>query len=225
MLDLLLAICLIGLLPAHAQWRSLAGRRGAPRPRGYVRTLAVAGSLLVVLAASWAAHRRSLAALGLAAPQTPAALAGLGVAVVILTGFAIAVALQMRSPSPGAVEALSSMPATRTEAMLFAVKMPVTCLAAELLYRGFLLWYLSPRLGVVGAVAVASAAYALAHAFTNVRAAISSALAATAFTVGYAVTQSLWWLMILHVGFPALGAFGRWLQLRRPLSPRLSLQP
>jgi membrane protease YdiL (CAAX protease family) len=76
----------------------------------------------------------------------------------------------------------------------------------EVLYRGYLLWILAPWIGTLGAVAAASAAYGLAHGVADWRRTVGSLVAAALFTTGYAITRSLWWLMLLHTGLPILGA-------------------
>lgn len=91
----------------------------------------------------------------------------------------------------------------------------------EILYRGFLLWVLIPLIGVVGAVCVAAIAYGLAHGFKSRGQLIGSLGMSFAFTVAFALTGSLWWLMLLHVfaGAPLVWS-GR--RARRNQAPHVS---
>jgi membrane protease YdiL (CAAX protease family) len=68
----------------------------------------------------------------------------------------------------------------------------------EILYRGFLLWFLSPYIGIAGAICLASFAYGLARGYQGRRQLVGSIASAFAFTVAFAITRSLWWLMLLH---------------------------
>ena len=58
---------------------------------------------------------------------------------------------------------------------------------------------------VAGAVAASSAAYGAAHGFKSWGRLGASVAAALAFTIGYAVTRNLWWLMLVHAGLALLG--------------------
>lgn len=208
-MDALLATCLVGLVPAYMLWRSRS--RGSTPPKGPLvslwRTLGLAAGLTALLAASWLRNGRRLSDLGLVYPLSPAAEIGLGIAVVVLSGFAIAIVLQLRSKKTKAedmAKALEHLPRTKGEAARFIPLIVLISAAWELLYRGFLLWFLTPRIGLAGAIAMAATVYALAHGYKGVRSFAASLVSALLFTVGYAVTRSLWWLILLHAGLPVL---------------------
>jgi membrane protease YdiL (CAAX protease family) len=80
----------------------------------------------------------------------------------------------------------------------------VAGVAWEVLFRGYLLWALTPRVGIVGAVFVASVAYGVAHGYKSPRQFTSSLVSALLFTIAYALTHSLWWLMLIHGGLPVM---------------------
>lgn len=173
------------------------------------RTGLLASGLLALLAASWLLNGRQASDLGLASPLSPLAQIGLGLAVAVLGGLAIAIALQLRSKKAKAediAKALENLPQTTGEAARYIPFVVLVCAAWELLYRGFLLWFLTPRVGLPGAIAISAAAYALAHGYRGVRSFGASLLTALSFTVGYAVTRNLWWLILLHAGFPVLAS-------------------
>ncbi|MGD0192421.1 MAG: CPBP family intramembrane glutamic endopeptidase [Rhizomicrobium sp.] len=81
---------------------------------------------------------------------------------------------------------------------------------AEIFFRGFLLWVFSPIAGVAVAVVIAGLAYGLGHGFTSRRQLIGSIVSAFVFTIAYAVTASLWWLMLIHAGFALQGSLMGW---------------
>lgn len=66
--------------------------------------------------------------------------------------------------------------------------------------------YLHPITGLSGAVVIAALAYGAAHGFKTAKQFVASIVSALAFTVGYAMTSNLWWLMLLHIGLMLLGA-------------------
>ncbi|WP_174280593.1 CPBP family intramembrane glutamic endopeptidase, partial [Sphingomonas bacterium] len=83
----------------------------------------------------------------------------------------------------------------------------------EVLYRGYLFWSLAPLTGGLGAVAAMALSYGVAHGYRGPGALAASIAGALFFAGGYALTGSLWWLIVLHVGLPLIG-------LRvRPMAP------
>lgn len=74
----------------------------------------------------------------------------------------------------------------------------------EILYRGFLLWFLTPLLGIIAAVGLAALAYGVAHGVKDRRMLMASIASALVFTVAFAMTRELWWLMLIHTGLPLI---------------------
>lgn len=207
MLDLLLTFCLLVVVPGYQIWRSLRSRSDRPgqRLRNYGRTVVLAGTLLAALAAIWIPAGRSAAALGLT--MTPGGVVGLGLAVILLAigiGY-MALAKPTQHGVPPQVDAL--MPTTPAELAAFLAMSLVIGTGWEILFRGYLLWSLGPVVGIWPAVAVAAAAYGLAHGYRSPGQMAGSLVSALAFTSAYTLTHSLWWLMLIHTVLP-LAAFG-----------------
>jgi|688.fasta_scaffold346597_2 membrane protease YdiL (CAAX protease family) len=204
----LLLTLLIGT-PGFVLWREQRRRRqGAPpRLRRYLETAILASVLLGLLAADWAATGRMPAALGLDWPLSARSLDLMLVATTVLAALlALSNLGALRGKAPPAPSPDSPLPATRAEFIAF---LPLTILvgvAWEALFRGFLLYALTPVVGLFGAVAMASVAYAAAHGVAELRRLMASLAAALAFTLAYAFSHSLWWLIILHAGLPMIGA-------------------
>jgi membrane protease YdiL (CAAX protease family) len=97
------------------------------------------------------------------------------------------------------IESNPMLPRTPAEMRWAAAFLLAAGIGWEILYRGFLLWVLVPLIGVVGAICVAAIAYGLAHGYKSRGQLIGSVLASFAFTVAFALTGSLWWLILLHV--------------------------
>jgi membrane protease YdiL (CAAX protease family) len=209
-----LALYLVLILPGMQLWRSLRPSTGPkrPRPQRYLSSIREIVLLLLALAVVcwWSGYPP--AALGLAAP------AGIGLWLLAATAVALLVlyyfgAMRTHKMKPDkraeAVEKIrheEGMPRTPEEMRLFAVL--VLCIGGgwEVLYRGFLTLALTPWIGVWGAVVVAAVAYGVAHGYQNPKQLILSIVMALLFTTGYVLTNSLWWLMLLHAGLPLITA-------------------
>lgn len=94
------------------------------------------------------------------------------------------------------------MPGTRTETLAYLLTMIGMTATWELLFRGYLLLVLTPVTGLPLAVALAAVSYGAGHGYQNAKQFVGSIAAAFAFTIGYAVTGNLWWLIILHASAP-----------------------
>ena len=205
----LLGLVLVIVLPARALINS-KGRR-APRSPSirYAQTIAEICVLLIALAAIAFWHDVPPAELGLAWPPPRAGQIGLALGVLLIAGAAIAVVAVKPRNSPREEEALNQLPQGRRETALFVALAPAVGIGWEALYRGFLLWWLTPLVGLVAAVVVASLAYGLAHGWKSHAEGIGSIAAAFLFTIAYALTGSLWWLMMVHSALPIVALLAR----------------
>jgi membrane protease YdiL (CAAX protease family) len=68
----------------------------------------------------------------------------------------------------------------------------------EVIFRAFLIWVLTPLLGTIGAVIAAALCFGIAHAATLRWAFFATGVGLVLGTV-YALTESLWGIMIAHV--------------------------
>lgn len=215
--DIFLTAMLLLALPALRLWSTLkAGPRLHRAPmRRYLLTIGELLLLLGTLAAQWLLHHRSLAALGLDIPVGTYGLVGLGFAAALITTLAVAtVRMTSGTRAPGAATGTDIFPQTPGETAVFGVFTVFVGAGWELLYRGYLLWALTPLTGQIGAILLAATAYGLAHGYkSNVQLGGSIAMALL-FTAAYAVTGSLWWLIAIHIALPLIG----WRAYRR-MSP------
>lgn len=211
MLDHVLTILLLIIVPARALWRSRSNAvTFEPKTTRYLTTIAMVAGLLCLLAVDWAFAGRTLGALGLAPLVTPPAIVGLCLLAVLLFALWRATgqkSARMHTDAGGAEWAL--MPDTMTEKRLFLLFALAAGVGWEVLYRGFLLYYLEPRVGIPTAVVLAALAYGLAHGFKSMKQISASLVAAMAFTLAYAITGSLWWLILIHIWLPLTGLRAR----------------
>lgn len=223
MIEFTLAACLILVLPA-LQWRKHL-RKSAPmeisRGTRYMRTIATVAILLLVLAVDWWWAARPLAALGFDMPVSPRGKIGLVIAVVLIAAVVVGAWLSMRRMTGEKramyrtkFESNDLLPRTSAEFWTFMLVALVIGAGWEVLYRGFLLWLLSPLVGVIGAVCIAALAYGMAHGYKSRRQFVGSIVSAFAFTIAFALTHSLWWLMLLHTFVSAFGGLNSYRMFR-----------
>lgn len=218
--DLVLAALLLIVFPAWQVWRSLTARDrpGVPRLRGYLRTSAIIAGLLAWLAMVWISQDRSLAALGLDIPLSATGLTCLAIAAALIA--VLYVWTMAMKPRPEWLTlGAGIMPGTPRESAVFTVMTVLIGCGWELLYRGFLLWALSPAVGMPLAIAAAATAYGLAHGYKSPGQLIGSIAAALLFCIAYALTDSLWWLMLIHTALPLTMPLARWRARRAGLQP------
>lgn len=203
--DIALTATLVVLVPAYQLWRSLTrGQRPAGSRIGrYQHSLAMIGALVVALVAIWWQAGRPVAALGFGWPLSLAGGVGLGIALALIVAIGIA-ARRAKPPADSAANAAARamLPQNANERrwyMLFALGAGA---GWEILYRGYLWWALAPVVGSIGAVAVMAISYGVAHGYNGMRPLLGALISALLFSVGYAVTLSLWWLIAIHIAFP-----------------------
>lgn len=160
------------------------------------------GSLVLLIGWHWMG--RPYAALGLGLPIGKAGLFGLlfdvallGLFVYLLFFRAISPAriAELREPSPGR----DTLPETAGALALYSIAGVAAAICEELLFRGFLFWLLTPVIGVWGALLASSALFGLGHAYQGTSGIIRTTFIGLALGTGYALTHSLWWLMVMHV--------------------------
>lgn len=187
-------------------WRSLGNGPNKPRLRRYRATIAKALFLMAFLVVAARVEGFSIDDLGLELALGTGGLIGLGVASALVIAMVVATT---KASSNGSNEKLSEateiMPQTDQETRVFIFLSVVIGFAWEVLYRGFLFWWLTPMTGVVGAVLIAGVAYGLAHGWENHRQGVGSIVSALLFCTGYALTGSLWWLIVIHIALPLIG--------------------
>lgn len=207
--ELLLALYLLLVLPAHAVWRSRRPPRDRSRVQIYLSNITRQALLLLALAACAAWSGYTARQMGLAWPPGTAGAWGLLAAVIGVVALQVAVAVRerrmtadKRAASEAAMREQKALPSTPREMAVFAVLSVLLGAGWELLYRGFLLLVLTPVTGTVGAVTLSALAYGMGHGYNGLKPFIGSIVAAFAFTLAYVGTGSLWWLMLVHTALP-----------------------
>jgi membrane protease YdiL (CAAX protease family) len=215
MIDLALAFYLVLVLPSQQLWRSIhkSDKPKRSRAQRYLATIRSIGVTLIALVAAcwWSGHTAS--DLGLGVPASGAALWCLLIPILGLPLLHYAgKAREAKMPPEKVAEmyeqvrASDALPRTSGELKLFVVTTLFIGGGWELLYRGFLTLVLTPLVGTWGAVLIAGVAYGAGHGYSNPKQLTLSIVSAILFSVGYVLTGSLWWLIVIHIGIPLMGA-------------------
>lgn len=208
MLPTLLGLLLLIALPAEALWRTRRDQSRRNRIARYKATILLAVALLGVLLIVAYIEDLPAAALGLDINLGTTGVIGLGIAVVVCLGLSLAIVMT-KSIKQGAPSSDNDnlMPEGRREIGYFIGMVLVIGFAWEVLYRGFLLWWLAPLVGVAGAVVLSGVSYGLAHGWKDNRKGLGSIVSALLFATAYALTGSLWWLILIHTALPIIVLF------------------
>ncbi len=200
MVDIALATFLLIGIPMLVVWRERSGIRRSRIARYRSAILMISGCLSI-LALRWAFARRSASLLGLGLPPTELGWICLLGAALLLAVLAVAA---RRKENVSAEDADDPFPQTTVERAAYILFAFAAGSGWEILYRGFLLWFLTPLVGIIAAVGVAALAYGVAHGVKDRRMMMASIASALVFTTAFSVTHELWWLMLIHTGLPLI---------------------
>lgn len=212
--DHVLVVCITILLPVHDLlfWypRLVRGGPGGPsraRRHAYRESIIVQWTLTALTAWIWVRAGRPWPELGVAAP------AGWGFwLALLLAGVVIAAGTWQRlsltrSEDEDTHEAMldqldhlrALLPHTRAELKQFSAVAVTAGLCEEVLFRGFVYWYLAALVPAPAAVVLAAALFGMAHAYQGTRGVLVTAGVGLGLMLLYIISGSLWVPMIVHV--------------------------
>ncbi len=212
LVDHVLILILFVIQPLYGAWswrRFLDGVRAgrAPnRPALYIQTHVLEWSAVIVLMAWWLLQGRSLESLGLAPPT------GLGFnwGWLLLAALAFGLWLSGRrlvdAPAEEREHVIESLgdlqhflPQSHRDYRHFSALSLTAGVCEELIYRGFVFWYLAHWMPTWLVVVVASIAFGLAHAYQGAGGMLRVAGVGLVLGGFYVFTGSLWLPMLAHV--------------------------
>lgn len=171
--------------------------------RRYTLTLLRSSIIALLIIVGWSRTGRSFVSLGLG-PVTYRGWIGFVIDIVLL-GFFARQHIRLRKSSvtrlqrmQKQLEGMKIAPRTTRELSLFCVVGTVGGIWEEVLYRGFLIWFLLPAVGAFLAILCSSAIFGLGHCYQGWRNVLRTAIVGVGLAVCYVLTFSLWWLMIAH---------------------------
>lgn len=213
--DFILLAVAVFLIPAQSvmSGRKLAWREPSETAllQRYVSTLVRALAIILYIIALWRFTGRSLRSLGLGAPTDFRSLIGF----IVVLALAVALALQhvrLAQLSSDRIARLRDAmrgkkiaPRNGREFSVFSLLAVTGAFSEELLFRGFLLWFFSPVLGVVGAALCSTVIFGLGHAYQGRGNVMRTGVVGGLLAAGYVLTGNLWWLIVAHGMMNVLG--------------------
>jgi membrane protease YdiL (CAAX protease family) len=186
--------------------RAAAGDAGRARHEAYFESMGVEWVVVAATLVYWSRVDRSWGALGFSPPSGWGFWIGLGVAL----GFAIFATWERLSLGRQRDSEVRSvvlrqldnlrpiLPHSRREMLHFSAVALTAGICEEVLYRGFLIWYLALLVPLPVAVGVAALLFGMAHAYQGARGVIQTGLVGLGLAVLYVLSGSLWLPMALH---------------------------
>jgi membrane protease YdiL (CAAX protease family) len=223
LLDLIIVALAVFVMPVMS---ILTGRKlaRAPDARGlllrYILIISRGVLFIVLVAGAWWLQRRPFGALGLVPHLSLWDYAGFSLALLIgllmvAQGMSLASApAEKVERAMKAIRSIKITPNTPEEFALFMLMSLSAGVWEELVYRGFLVWFLVPLTGVVGAIVISALIFGLAHIYQGARGFVASTVLGLIFAALYLFTASLWWLMVVHAAIDMAGGFNT-VQIKR----------
>jgi len=221
--DVLLVVYAALVMPALSARNGRKLSPDAPLAPRYLRMMLRGWLAAAATAALWTFTKRPPAALGLDIPLGAGGMIGLAIACAVLV-VAIVVQLllprlmtpQRRERLRGQMRAIKILPRSTVELLLFLGVSLTAGVWEELVYRGFLFWFIAPYAGIAGAVVLSTLVFGIGHVYQGWRGALNASVLGLLFAIGYALSRSLWWLMLIHALVDAFGGLVAWRVLRMP---------
>jgi membrane protease YdiL (CAAX protease family) len=207
----IVAVMVLGAVPSVvclAVRHAWVFRRALPGLNRFRRWVNLVEAVLVPLAIAgvWMWQHRPPEMLGLGLPTSTPALIALGLGVAWSIGIAAHCWSDIRHcrtcdecQREWREEIIKTYGRTPTELRRLPPYLGVlSAVVEEVIFRGFLIWVLTPLLGVVGAVIAAALCFGIGHA-ASMRWAFFATCVGLLLGIVYALTESLWGIMIAHV--------------------------
>ncbi|HEY1630992.1 MAG TPA: CPBP family intramembrane glutamic endopeptidase [Rhizomicrobium sp.] len=191
--------------------KQLARGEGASLVPRYWFTIARGALAAAAVLAMWCWSGRSFALLGLDWPIGARGQFGFVVVAVIAVVGYLQIARVNRIPRDKlgkalkAVERIKITPRDKAELSLFMLVSVDAGIWEELVYRGFLVWFLLPLTGLVGAAIASSFLFGIGHAYQGWRGMLMTGFVGLILAVLYVLTASLWWVMAVHAAIDISG--------------------
>jgi membrane protease YdiL (CAAX protease family) len=195
-----------GWLSFRRYLRKIAAGEPADRPRLYRETLILEWVFLAVLLAVFFGLSRDLSTLGFVS----AGGTGFWICAVLLAGGSIAMILSTKSVRQLSQSARDEQRAAfgdlghflpqNDEDLVGFYRVSVTAgIVEEIVFRGFVLWYLSFFMPLWPAVLVSSVVFGLAHSYQGLSGMIRVALIGLAFGALFVFSGSIWLPIVGHI--------------------------
>lgn len=177
----------------------------ANRPRAYIQTSVLEWAFLAALAVAWFTFGRPIADLGIVAPGGVGFWGGAAV-LALFSGYLLYAWHRAKHLSDDEkakqIQLLGDLvhvlPQNRRDLRHFIAVSMTAGVVEEIVYRGFVLWYLALFMPLWAAVIVSSVAFGFGHSYQGAMGGLRCGLIGLAFAVFYIVTGSIWLPIIGH---------------------------
>jgi len=177
----------------------------ARRVRAYLQTMAMEWAFLAALAFAWFKLDRPVADLGFVAPGGVGFWSCVGI-FAVFTGYLIYAWRSARHASDDEKskqaqslgDLVHFMPRNRHHLRSFIAISITAGIVEEIVYRGFVLWYLAQLMPLWAAVIASSIAFGLGHSYQGAMGALRCGLIGLAFAIFYIVSGSIWLPIVAH---------------------------
>ena len=211
LVDHVIVLLLFVVQPIHGafefQYYAARARAGLPaeRERLYRQTAFAEWLFLILLIAVWIDFGRPAADLGFRSVGGPGFWAGVIVCVAAIA-FLVHTWRSLRKASTAEKQKhaesfgdmIAFVPHTRTELRSFYGVSVTAGIVEEIIYRGFLIWYLGQYMPVWAAVVVSAVAFGLGHSYQGAKCAMKVGVVGMMFGALYVVSGSIWLPIIAH---------------------------
>lgn len=214
--DHLIVLLVFVVYPAYGKWsyaavvRDLRERGEPARVGAYQKVILTWASFAAILCAYWFMSGRAFSDLGFRSSSVTELMVGL-----LLGGaFSLFIWFQVRGVSQilkggderksGLEGIIEFMPRSKREERWFHWVSLNAGISEEMIYRGFLIWYLLHLVGTVWAALIAVIAFTYAHAYQGVKQLPGIALAAIVMVALYLISGSLWLPILVHIVMDAI---------------------
>ncbi len=209
--DHILAFIIAAAWPLYAAWvqfprlkRGIAMGVPGIRVRAYLQAMLTQWVLAILAIVMWTRLGRPAADLGF--ELVGGWRLAVGVAALILAVILFEVQRRRVTCSEEAQRELRKkigdagalLPADVKELFLFSHLSVTAGICEEILYRGFLIWYLTQIVGLVPAVILSSVLFGFAHLYQGKKGVAQTGIVGLVFALLYVVTGALWVPMLLH---------------------------
>ena len=191
------------------------------RCRAYKETIFFLWIPTAILLISLWLTGRSLASIGLSFSVTVAELVGLGVLLIlaILAGVNLSTLRNKAESRAKLAKDYEPMryilPQTKQELAWFNLGVsPTAGFCEELIFRGYLIWLLTPQVGLVGAIVLSSVLFGLNHIYQGWAGVLKTGVMGLIFALVFWATGSLVAAIILHILVDVFAGFQSYLVLR-----------
>ncbi len=184
--------------------RATAAGLPCARERGYVLTMLTSWGLTACVIALWLTFGRPFDYLRLGIGNPPRAAIGLA----LTAAYVVFAWMQRRAVlrQPDAAELVrrqlgradALMPHTPREYLLFRMVAITAGICEEVLYRGFVMWYLTIWITIIPAALASSILFGFAHIYIGIPHVIRTMIVGAVFAVVVLGTGSLWPAIVLH---------------------------